>query len=161
MPTPDTITLLSNLPVRADAKRCVSWLPLNGIYWDDELPDSLAYRHLPKSVRDQILRLFKIRNVLWKHAPLDSADQQFWEDAVRQAPHYALFQRLNPSDEDLRAHQKVQQDCDSALNDLIAEAKVVSVTRSPGVESFGLTFPLTKSGATIPKSSWWKRLFHS
>ena len=56
-----TLAYLSTLTYQAEAKQMVSWLPLAGIYWDDEMPDLHLMRTIPENDRHQIYRLFGIR----------------------------------------------------------------------------------------------------
>jgi hypothetical protein len=61
MLTENTISTLSTLTYRADAKRQVCVLPLAGIYWDDELPDIRELTKISEDDRVQIFRLFGLR----------------------------------------------------------------------------------------------------
>lgn len=44
------ITYLAALTYREDAKRRVCWIPVSGIYWDDEIPDFRNSGRFPKTV---------------------------------------------------------------------------------------------------------------
>jgi len=156
-----TAAYLSELPFRAEAKRGACWLPLRGIYWEDEIPDLRAFQRLPEFVRWEILRLFSIRCAIWSGSPLKREDERFWEEAQREVPRYALFFRLRITPDDLEMQHEIEQESEAAFADFAAEATEVAVTeRVPGVESFTLKFDLSKrdKNARLP---WWKRFFHS
>ena len=74
-----TLGFLSTLTYRADAKRQVCWLPLGGIYWEDEMPDIRHLMNIPEDDRNQIFRLFAIRLRLWKGEPLPDGERRFWD----------------------------------------------------------------------------------
>jgi hypothetical protein len=49
-----TVAHLSAFTYRADAKRRFSWLPLGGIYWEDEVPDWAFFQRAKVSPADQV-----------------------------------------------------------------------------------------------------------
>ena len=66
MLTETTLGFLSTLTYREEAKRQVCWLPLSGIFWEDEMPDIHYLNKVPETDRNQIFLLFTIRVRLWK-----------------------------------------------------------------------------------------------
>ncbi len=104
------IQYLQPFMYRADAKRILWHIPLGGICWDDEITDFMDLFKLSQEDRNSITRLFSIRFKIWDGEPLSSDDQQFWDTARSQVPHYALFHRLVLSDEDRAAQEQVESE---------------------------------------------------
>ena len=160
MMTETTLGFLSTLTYRADAKRQVCWLPLGGIYGDDEMPDIHHLLNIPEDDRKQIFRLFAIRVRLWRGESLLDADQQFWDTAYSQVPSWAFFRRQQISDDDQQAQEQAEQGAANALEGLLADADRVSIREHAGVQEFSATFDLTKRPPPVEKKgSWWKRVF--
>jgi hypothetical protein len=135
----------------------VCLIPVCGVFWADEIPDFPAFRRLPESARLEVLRLYAIRYALWKNEPLTAEDQQFWDEALKQVPHYALFQRLQVAQDVLDLQEQIQQSYDSAFEELTSNAKEIVVTQKvPGVESFAVTLEVPPKAPR--KTPWWKRL---
>ena len=161
MLTETTLGFLSTLTYRADAKRQVCWLPLNGIYWEDELPDIHYLNKIPDNDRNQIFRLFSIRVRLWKQEVLTDAEQQLWNATYSQVPQWAFFQRNQISADDQHAQEDAEQGGADALEALLADADEVTISESDGVQNISATFDLMKG--QIPsqkKQAWWERVFH-
>lgn len=155
-----TLGFLSTLTYRADAKRQVCWLPLGGIYWEDEMPDIHHLTNIPEGDRNEIFRLFGIRLRLWKGEPLPDAEQQFWDTTYLQVPTWAFFRRTQISDDDQHAQEQAEQGSADALEALLADADRVSIREKDGVLEFSATFDLTKGQTpTEKKRSWWERVF--
>jgi hypothetical protein len=100
-----TLQYLSNLTYRADAKRQVCWLPLSGIYCEDEMPDIRRPIKIPEDDRNQILHLFSIRLRVWKGEVVPDAEQRFWDATYSQVPNWAFFRRQQISADDQHAQQ--------------------------------------------------------
>jgi hypothetical protein len=154
-----TLGFLSTLTYRADAKRLICWLPLSGIYWDDEMPAIRQLIRLPEDDRKQILRLFGIRQRLWKGEALADVEQQFWDETYLRVPHWAFFQRQQISADDNRVQEDAERSAEDAWKTLLADADEVSVSEEDGVQSISATFNLTKTGDLPKKQSWWGRVF--
>jgi len=155
-----TITTLSALTYRADAKRQVCVLPLAGIYWDDELPDIRELIKIPEDDREQIFRLFGIRYRIWKGEELSGADRQFWNNMQLLIPTWAFFERQEITPEDRQAQDDTSRSTTEGVQAWFADADEVTVTEKQGVQRFSLKFDLTKGGKTVPqKQSWWERIF--
>lgn len=155
-----TLGFLSTLTYRADAKRQICWLPLGGIYWDDEMPDIRHLMNIPEDDRNQIFRLFTIRLRLWKGETLPDAEQQFWDTTYSQVPSWAFFRRQQISDDDQHAQEEAERSAAEALEALLADADRVSIIEKDGVQEFSATFDLTKRPTpTEKKRSWWERVF--
>lgn len=122
-----TLGFLSTLTYRADAKRQVCWLPLGGIYWEDEMPDIRHLMNIPEDDRNQIFRLFTIRLRLWKGEPLPDAERMFWDRTYSQVPSWAFFRRQQISDDDQHAQEQAEQGTADALEALLADADRVSI----------------------------------
>jgi hypothetical protein len=155
-----TLEYLSTLRYRADAKRQVCWLPLAGIYWDDELPDIQHLMQITEDDRNKIFRLFGIRVRIWKREALSYEDQQFWDTAQSLVPDWAFFRRQRVSADDLQLQQQAEQATTEALEAWFADADHAEVTQKDGVQSFSLTFDLTRKRPAPPqKPSFWERIF--
>ena len=154
-----TLGFLSPLTYRADAKRQVYWLPLGGIYWEDEMPDIRHLMNIPEDDRNQIFRLFSIRVRLWKGEPLPDAESQFWDTTHSQVPSWAFFHRQQISGDDQHAQEDAEQATTDALEALFADAHEVSVSEKDGVQSFSATFLLTKEQTAGKTKPWWARVF--
>jgi hypothetical protein len=155
-----TATQLSALTFRADAKRQVCFLPLGGIYWDDEMPDMRDLVQIPEEDQVQVLRMFGIRLRLWKGEALSEADGKHWEEMRSQMPNWALFRREQISPEDLQAQDEAEEQTTKELEAFFVDADEVTITEKDGVQSFSATFKLTKDEpATCVKKPWWKRLW--
>jgi hypothetical protein len=154
-----TLGFLSTLTYRGDAQRQVCWLPLGGIYWEDEMPDIRHLMTIPEDDRNQILRLFSIRVRLWKGDRLTVAERQFWDATHSQVPSWAFFHRQQISDDDLNAQGDAERATTDALEALFADAHEVSVSEKGGVQSFSATFLLTKEQTAEERKPWWERLF--
>ena len=115
---------LQDLTLQRGAERMACYLPFGGIYWDDELPDFRAFQQLPDKDRNLILRLFFIRFQIWKKQILLDSDQAFWDHAVAEVPHYALFHRLHLNSDDQRKQAQIEmevQDFFASLQDLVED----------------------------------------
>jgi len=155
-----TLGFLSTLTYRADAKRQICWLPLVGIYWEDEMPDIRYLMNIPEDDRNQIFRLFSIRLRLWKGEPLPDAEQQFWDTAYSQVPSWAFFRRQQISDDEQHAQEQAERDSEVVLEALLSDADLVSISKKDGVEKISATFDLRKKPTpTEKKRSWWERVF--
>jgi len=64
-----------------------------------------------------VFRMFGIRLQLWDNEALSAEDRQLWDAVQRQVPDWALFKRMNLSEEQRaareKAEQQVQQEFDS------------------------------------------------
>ena len=161
MLTEITLGFLSTLTYQADAKRLVCWMPLSGIYWEDELPDIHLLNKIPENEREQILRLFTTRVRVWKGEVLSDKEQQLWDATYSQVPQWAFFQRDHISVDDQHAQENAEQGGADALEALLADADEVTISENDGVQNNSATFDLTK--AQIPpqkKQTWWERVFH-
>lgn len=155
-----TLGFLSTLTYRPDAKRQVCWLPLGGIYWEDEMPDIRHLMNIPEDDRHQIFRLFSIRLRLWKGELLADAERQFWDTTYSRVPSWAFFRRQQISEDDQYAQEQAERGTADALQALLDDADQVSITEKNGVQEFSATFDLTKTQSpTEKKRSWWQRLF--
>src|SRR5215469_15199084 len=161
MLTETTLGFLSTLTYREEAKRQVCWLPLSGIFWEDEMPDIHYLNKIPENDRNQIFLLFTIRVRLWKGEALSDTEQQLWDATYSEVPKWAFFQRNRISSDDQRAQEDAEQGGADALEALLADADEVTISESDGVQNISATFDLTKG--QIPrqkKQPWWERLLH-
>ena len=160
MLTETTLGFLSTLTYRADATRQVCWLPLSGIYWEDEMPDIHYLNKIPESDRNQIFCLFTTRVRLWKGEVLSDAEQQLWDATYSEVPQWAFFQRNHISADDQQAQEDAEQGGADALEALLADADEVTISENDGVQNISATFDLTK-GQIPPqkKQAWWERVF--
>ena len=169
-----TIAYLSTLSYRADAARRNCWLPLSGIYWEDEIPDFRRLRSLPDQDQYEIWRLFGIRLKIWSDATLSDDDQQFWDAARSLVPNFPLFQRLNPTPEELREQEEIEETAARELAAWFEDADQASITEDEhGMQHISVTFDLKKaershskpqdpaeesSAVAVKKKSWWRRM---
>ncbi len=156
-----TCAVLNSLTYRADANRWISLLPLGGIFWEDELPNTNQFLlRISDDQRRDIIRLFGIRVRLWKGDVLSDEDQQFWDRAHAVAPGWALFERLSVSPDELREQEETAKQADIVFEGLIGGADKVEINEQDGVQSFSATFNLYKNhDAAQSKKSLWRRMF--
>jgi hypothetical protein len=155
-----TLTHLSSLTYRPDAKRQVCILPLGSIYWDDELPHMGKFAAFPELDRNEILRVFALRLKFWDRQVLSDEDRQFWESIRSLAPNWAIFRRLELSDTDRLEREEIERACAKEFEEFLASADEVSVGEPMnGMQSFSATFKLNKDEDGPPENeSWWKRV---
>jgi hypothetical protein len=152
----DTLAHLSTLTYRADAKRQVCIVPLGSIYWDDEMPDIHRFVIFPEPDRTQVLRLFTIRLRIWDHQTLSEDDRQFWESVRSRAPDWALFRRLDLSEDDQREREEAERACAKEFEEFLADADQVTISEEKhGMQSFAATFHLNKDQPVNAGSGWW------
>lgn len=155
-----TLGFLSTLRYRADAKRQICWLPLAGIFWEDEMPDIRYLMKMPEDDREQIFQLFTIRMRLWKGESLADTERQLWDTMYSQVPNWAFFRRKQVSEDDQYAQGQAERAAADALEAMICEADEVNITERNGIQEFSATFDLTKTQTcTQKKRWWWQRLF--
>jgi hypothetical protein len=155
-----TSAYLSTLTYRSDAKRLVCWLPISGIYWEDEMPDTRLLRKIPEDDFNQIMRLFGIRSILWKNESLTEDDERFWDTTRSQVPSWAFFRRRTISVDDQNAQDQAERAAAEVVEALTADADELSIVEKDGVRTVSATFKLTKEVSTVEKKqSWWERLF--
>jgi len=146
MLTKETLSQLSTCVYRADAKRVISLMPLGSIYWDDEMPDWETLATIPEADRKQIDRCFAIRMRLWNHESLLEDQSEFWESARSALPAWAIFRRLELSDDEQRERKEIERDCAQAFEEFLADADILtSFQDSNGFERVSATFRLNKS----------------
>jgi hypothetical protein len=153
------VAFLSPLTYRVHARRRICFVPLGGIYWDDEIPNVRLLLALPSSDRDLIFRLFGIRFRLWAGKELSRDDQSFLDTARSQVPAYALFQRLTLGPDDRRAQEEFEGSAIESFKELFSGADKVEATSEGGVSRFCATFDLTKEPPPPEARPWWKRLW--
>jgi hypothetical protein len=68
-----------------------------------------------------LFKMFGLRLRLWDGEALDAADLELWDAVRHQVPHWALFNRLNLSDEQRLAREKAEQQVEQEFEYLIAE----------------------------------------
>jgi hypothetical protein len=151
------IAFLSPLTYRADAQRQTCFMPLGGIYWEDEIPDFELLFEIPEHDRYLIFRLFSIRFTLWAGKELPSDDQRFLDEARSQVPTYPLFRRLKLDADDRRAQEEFEQSAIKSFEELFADADEVKLTQKGGVGHFSATFDLTEQSPASKPPPWWKR----
>jgi hypothetical protein len=154
-----TLAYLSTLTYRHDAARKACWLPLSGIYWEDELPEIHDLTRMPKGDRNQVLRLFGIRSCIWRGMALSDESQVLWDEVNSQVAEWAFFQHIVASADDLRAQAEAEQASTDAVEALLADADEVTISERDGVQSFSATFDLTKERSPAQKTRpWWRRI---
>jgi len=156
----ETARFLRTLKYRADSKRQISILPLGSIYWDDELPKLGTLGVFAEPEWNEVVRAFAIRMKLWDHQVLEDSDREFWEALQSAAPDWALFRRLELSEEDRKARVEAEENCAKEMQELLASAdEVTFVTEQNGLQCFSATFHLDKGRPRSCNSQpWWKRL---
>jgi hypothetical protein len=155
----ETSAALSTLTYRPDAKRQVCILPLGSIYWEDELPQVQKFAAFPEPDRNAVLRAFTIRMRLWDCQSLSDDDRQFWDSVRSAVPNWAIFHRLDLSDDDRREREETELVCAKEFEEFIAGADEVTVGEERhGMQSFSATFRLDKDqSAKLNEPSWWGR----
>jgi len=135
-----TRRFLSAQTYRSDAQLRICWLPLLGIYWEDELPEIQYLQRISEDDSNQILRVFGIRKLLWKNESLSVAERRFWDDMQLQVPSWAVFYRQQISAEALRLQEHIEQDAVDIIEGLSADADEVSVSEKDDIETVSLRF---------------------
>jgi hypothetical protein len=139
------LTFLAPLKYRAEAERLGCYVPLGGIYWDDEIPDFDALVQMSDQDQRLILRLFSIRFALWAGAELSGDDRRFFDAARSQIPEYPLFRRLTLTAADQQAQKQLEEEIVAGMTALLSRADDVEVTRMDGGGgTVTLSFDLTK-----------------
>jgi hypothetical protein len=127
------INLLRGLPARADARCMISAMPLGGIFWEDEMPESAVRWKLSEDERMTLWRLFGIRYKIWDDEPLSPDDQSLWDSARVSAPTWALFHRLTLTDADRESREQARAEVESTWEALFGDADEIEVTeKEPG-----------------------------
>lgn len=144
MLTDKAIEYLKPLTFSEKAERVVCFIPLGGIYWEDEITDFRDLMKMSEEDRDSIYNLFRIRFKIWNGDSLEGNDKIFWDTAITQVPNYALFQRLNLSEEDRAAQDEVETGVEEGFGALFEDADEVNTTEKDGFQKFTATFDLTK-----------------
>ncbi len=139
------VKYLSSLKYRADAERRFCFIPISGIYWEDEIPDLKALMKLPQTDRDLVFRLFGIRQRIWDGRNLDSDDKQFWDGVRGHVPDFALFQRLDISAEDCDIQNRIVEETDKVMAAWISDADQAEIKQGKHLTTFSLTYDLTKT----------------
>jgi hypothetical protein len=154
------VEYLSSRPYRAEAERRSCFLPYCGICWDDELPERWCFQELSEADLHSIFRLFALRLELWRGEVLVDADRRFWDEARRQVPMFALFQRLVISDEDRLAQDEFERSVTSELQAVLATADEVDIVPNEhGGVDFSVKFSLKDDAPPAETRSrrrrWW------
>jgi hypothetical protein len=107
----ELVRALSEMRFRVEAERRISYMPLGSIYWTDEISEAIddLFEDGNEARLAPLLRLFAIRGAIWTGAELSEADGTFWDAARAQMPNYALFHRLEVSDDDVAMYREVAQ----------------------------------------------------
>ena len=158
----ETLARLSTLTYRPDAERHVCILPLGSIHWDDELPQNQLIMAFPEPDRNEVLRAFAIRMKLWNQQPLSDDDRELWDSVRSAAPNWAIFRRLDLSDDDRREREGAERACRRDLLGLLASADEVTFRdEGHGIWNFSAKFRLDKSQPGMSdrpnKTSRWER----
>ena len=140
-----TIKYLSALTYRADARLVTCWLPLGGIYWEDEIPNFQELWKLPEDDQDKILRLFWIRKRVWANQVLPDEDQELWETVKSQVPDWPLFQRLAISAEQKQMQLDAEEASLSVYHALTEDVDEFSSEIKDGVEHFSVTWSIDRA----------------
>jgi len=127
------VTLMSALTYRPDAERRVCWIPLSGIFWEDELLLNREFANLSEEDQHQILRLFGIRINSLAGTELGTFPQN-----------RAFSRRSSCQDETSRCSGKIAEW-------LLEGADEYEISVKDGIETFSATFDLTKGRPVVPK----------
>jgi hypothetical protein len=149
--TEETTEKLRRLNFDPDAKIIFCLIPLGSITWSDEAPDDDFLSLLKDPDRDKIFRLFTTRINYWNTGKMSEEDRRYWEEAQRQFPNWPLFQRLELSDKERKAHQEVEKETEDFFVGLASDADELQVTTKDKVMTFSATFDLQKK----TKRRWW------
>ena len=129
------LAYLATRTFRADAVRQVNFIPLTGIYWEDEFPLSGGKDLLPKDDFWQVMQMFKLRVARWKGEELTKEQQEFWDEVYAKVPDWALFQRMKVSEDDLEWEDFANKTMDDFEAEMIAQADEVHSTEDGGVHA--------------------------
>lgn len=114
--TEDTARKINALRYDQKAEIIYCPLPLGSIYFSDEVPDGL----LPERVADfiQVMQVLGIRANFWNGLALSEEDQAIWEEANQRFSDWPIFNRLELTSEQRRAHAGVLEDVEAAFASL-------------------------------------------
>jgi len=115
-----SVAMLEARTYRADSDWGVNILPLGSIYWHDELPETLDLLKTPADMLI-IYAMFAIRLKLWDSETLSAQDQEMWDAVRQQVPNWALFNRLNLSEEQRLARESAEKQVEKEIESLSAE----------------------------------------
>jgi len=125
------------------------------------MPDIRQFVTLPEDDRNELMRLFGIRQKIWKGELISETDQSRWESARLQVPNWPLFKRLELSAEETQAQAEAAEETARGWETFLAEADEVSIREEDGVETISATFRLSdEPPSPVKKSSWWQRVLH-
>lgn len=148
---------LRSLRMDPNAQIWTSYIPLGGIFWSDEMPDSKEFGQLPEADQYAIYRLFSIRFSLWHQRPLNSDDENYWRCCCEAFPDCPIMKRTALSPELYEAQTRVEAEIAEEMGWLFGGGDNVKIeSPAPGVQTYSLTIDLTKDKA--PPPSIWKRL---
>ncbi len=112
-------------------------------------------------IKKEILRLFGIRQKIWKGEPISEKDQPRWELARLQVPDWPLFKRLELSDDERLAQAEAEQAAEKEWEAFLSEADEVIINEEDGIDTISATFKLSdEREAGARKRSWWQRILH-
>jgi hypothetical protein len=131
----EALAYLASRTYRADAVRQINFIPLTGIYWEDEFPVFGGNKILPEEDFSQVMQMFKLRAALWKGKELREKQKEFWDGVYATVPQWALFKRMKVSEEDLQAEDFANKTMDDFEAEMIAEADEVHFTEDEGHEA--------------------------
>jgi hypothetical protein len=159
--------LLRKCRFRADAQYRICSIPLQGIFWGDEMPDLPDFYKLSRDEQNTVWRLFGIRKKVWDGKELSDDESSLWESARAKAPEWALFHRLVLSDEERVARREMEQQAWEENREFFARAdRIVVVDQENGMTQFTATFPVAKSSVSFvaeerseieQSQRWWKK----
>jgi hypothetical protein len=163
---PEAKAYLDTLCFEDDAPLKACYLPLSGIYWQDEIPDMTAFARLPDVALRDVLALFGIRVKIWRHDELPAEDLQFWAAARIQVPDCPIFRRLAASAVEIAADEQIKEAADDMFVGLLADADSIEITQEHGVQSYSARFKVGDLDDTraevderVNVRPWWQRIF--
>jgi len=116
-----TRKFLSGLRYDAKAKEELNILPFGGVFWADEMPHIHDIVKMPEKDRQQLLRLFYIRQKIWKAENLSAREFVEWNITRVQIPTWSLFHRLVPRkkylEAQVEAEKKIELEFEALGND--------------------------------------------
>ena len=91
---------------------------------------------------------------------LSDDEQEFWKDAKKRVSDYALFRRLELTEEDRQIQEETKREAEEMLEAYSNGADDIKISKKDGYYSFSITHDLTKDEhGGITRKSWWKRVF--
>jgi hypothetical protein len=117
--------LLKQLQYTPDAPIRACFIPLAGIYWEDELPAYQTLIGLPEIEYIYPFLILNLRRKLWAHEALTAEEQNHWQEAQERFPNWPIFKRLQISAADYQHQLACEREAAQFRSDIAPPEKSV------------------------------------